>query len=294
MNVIVHDGRLIRDLSADQFTIETRHKSSKILHVKDDNRPRRILLLVDTGPRVTQKIRNVEAGVIRDMLSEARPVDFFALRIVGQPEKQITFGEPQSEILALANDLGTQNDKSGRTEGVLDALLDAAKWFHEPMPGDAIFLMTLGFEDEHKASFRAVAKELASRHVRLFSLQFAPVVTGGFAGGLYRFTPRSFEWLATPTAFLNREDVANMSWYSGGYMFAENILGDAQHDLEVSDEKLEEIKIAASRMQSAITEMYGIELETSPGELKLSLSPDLQKKVPNATPIYPRYPVLCQ
>jgi len=294
MNVVAHDGKLLRGLSADQFTTESRHKGSKILRVRDDSRPRRILLLVETGPRVSQKIRNVEADVLRDMLSEARPIDFFALRTVGQPQIKITFGESHNEILAGANELGPQHSKSERIEGVLDALLDATAWFREPTPGDAVFLMTLGFGDEHKATYRAVEKELASRHVRLFSLQFAPVVAGGFTGGLVQLTPRGYDVLASPAAFLNREDVGNMSWNSGGYMVAENIVGDAQNDPEVSAEKLEGIKIAASRMQSAIADMYRVDLEASPGQLKLSLASDLQKKVPNATLIYPRYEVLCQ
>src|SRR5262249_5221342 len=289
MNVIVHDGRLIRDLTADQFTTETRHQRAKILRMRDDSRPRRILLLVDTGSGVPQKIRNVEASVITDMLAEARPEDSFALRTVGPSEKRIGFGEARNEILSVANELRRHTSNPGRIEDTLDALLDAATWFREPFPGDAIFMMTLGFGGEHKVAYRAVEKELATRHVRLFSLQFAPVVVGGYTPGLVQLTPRGYDMLASPTAFLNREDVGNMSWNSGGYMVAENILGDAQHDFEVSAEKLEEMKIAASRIQSAITDMYRVDMEVSPGQLKLSLAPDVQKRVPNATPIYPRH-----
>jgi hypothetical protein len=76
-------------------------------------------------------------------------------------------------------------------------------------------------------------------------------MVGSLTGGMVRFTPRGPDVMVSPLFIPNNEDVGNLSWSSGGYALDEGILGDSQRNSKVTDEKLEEVKTAASRMHSA-------------------------------------------
>jgi hypothetical protein len=293
LNVIVRDGRLIRDLRADQFTGETKHDSVRVLAAIDDAGPRRILLILETGRSVPTKIRALESSVVADMLSEARSGDSFALLTTRGFRKALPFDTSPDVIAAAVKELETKAASDGDGSGVLDALLEGAGRFDRSKPGDAIFLMTLGLESEHKASYSSVRKQLANRQVRLFSLQFTPFLAGSVTGGIMRFTPRGVDVIAHPSFVPNDESAGNLSSDSGGYTISETILGDAQHDYAVTSEKLEEIKTAVSRMHSAIMEYYRVTLDTVPSKLSLTLVPDLQNKVPSAMTIYPKQLPTC-
>ena len=204
------------------------------------------------------------------------------------------FGSSPDVIISAAKELETQPGGSDPSnDGVLDVLLKGAESFHEPRPGDSIFLFTLGLESEHKVSYSKVQKELADRKIRLFGLQLGPVMTGSSQGGVLRFTPRGVDELASSAFIPDYENVGNLSLSSGGYALGENILGDSQHDYEITAEKLETIKTFASRMQSAITEYYRLTMQTSRDPFSLDLATNVRKKVPSAVTIYPRQLPVC-
>jgi hypothetical protein len=193
------------------------------------------------------------------MLSEARPEDSIALLTAGGPKMQVQFGGPRDAILKAVSDLEIQPPGREQPGGVLDAILEGANWFQKPRPGDSIFLLTLGFDSEHKTDYRYVQEELTRRRrLRLFSIQFAPGVIGT-AGGNTLTKSNGVTWVmsevgnftAVPPSVINNQNVTNMSWTTGGYSVEENILGDPQHDYKVTANDLDTIKTAASRMQIA-------------------------------------------
>jgi hypothetical protein len=300
VNIVNRDGRLLRNLKADQFTAEYKHgHSPKILSVGEDSNPRRVLLVLETGSRVPAKILAVEAAVVTDLLSEARPEDSFALVTARGAKKELRFGVSREAVLGATKDLTSQN-QAVQGEGVLDALLEGTRWFSEARPGDSVLLLTLGFDSDHKVSYREVQKELTSRRLRLFSIQFAPGVMGTVggatitkSGGKKWFTPGIIDFTAVPLATPNSQTVDLMSWASGGYAIEENILGDPQHDYEVTDKDVEAIKTAASRMQSAIVQYYVVRLDRPGQELNIGLTPDIRKRVPSAQAIYSRQALVC-
>jgi len=294
VNVIVPGGRLIRELKSEQFVAKTKHHPLRVLTANDESGPRRILLVLEAGHGVPAKIRAVESSVVMDMLSEARSQDSFALLTARGPNKALPFGSSSDAIISAAKELETQtggNYPGGR--GVLDVLLDGAESFHEARPGDSIVLFTLGLESEHKVSYSRVRKELADRQIRLFGLQFGPVMAGSLEGGMLMFTPRGIDEWASQAFFPNYEDLGNLSLGTGGYALEENILGDFQRDYKISADKLEEIKTLASRMHSAIQEYYRLNIEPSRDPFSLDLTPNVRKKVPNALTIYPRQLQAC-
>ena len=93
--------------------------------------------------------------------------------------------------------------------------------------------------------------------------------------------------------FPNREDEGSLSWGSGGYSVQVDIVGGGQREQQLTDKKLEALKAAASRMQSAMTEYYRLTLDSAPPQLTLSLASNLKNKVPNAVVIYPRQLPAC-
>jgi len=286
-NVVVPDGRLVRDLSASQFVAECRHKPVKVMAATQDSGKRRILLILETGPDVPEKVRRAEYSIVADVLAEARPEDSFGLLTAGGPEKKVAFGQSHDAILAAAKELETNTDSKARGNGVLDAIMAGAGWFDEPGLGDAILLMSTGLQNEHHASFKQVRKELADRQVRIFSLLFAPRMLGTITGPTIGFSQGRTELIFDQTYLPNKEDEDSLSWGSGGYSMQVDIVGGGQHDQGVTDQKLEALKTAASRMQSAMTEYYRVTVDSYPGQITLRLASDLKNKVPNAVVIYP-------
>jgi hypothetical protein len=237
---------------------------------------------------VPERVRVAEYRIVADMLSEARPEDSFGLLTARGPEKEVSFGQSRDAILAAVRELETNTDSKDRGNGVLDALMAAAGWFNEPRGGDAILLMTMGLESEHHASFKQVRKELTDRQVRIFSLLFAPRMLGTITGPTVRLSQTGPQLVFDQTYLLNREDESSLSWGSGGYSVQVDIVGGGQREERLTEEKLEALKTAASRMQSAITEYYRLTFNSSPAQITLGLASDLKNKVPNIVVIYPK------
>jgi hypothetical protein len=171
--------------------------------------------------------------------------------------------------------------------------MTAAAWFDQPQPGDAILLLSMGLESEHHASFKQVYKVLTNREVRVFSLLLGTRVEGTISGPIVKMSSAGLEVLMEPSYSPNREDDSNLSWGSGGYSVQVDIVGGGQWEQQLTDKKLEALKTAASRMQSAMTEYYLLTLSSSPAQLTLSLAADLKNKVPKAVVIYPRQLPAC-
>ncbi len=293
VNVVVPDGRLIRELDASQFVAQTKRQTVPVLTATDDSGPRRILLVLESGRHVPERVRTAQYGVVAEILSEARPEDSFGLLTARGPDKEVHFGESRDAILAAVRELQANIDSKGSTVGILDALMTGAGWFDQPKPGDAIFLMSMGLESEHHATFKQVYKELTNRQVRVFSLLLGPRMEGTVSGAIVKMSSGGLEVLMEPSYSPNLEDDSNLSWGSGGYSVEVDLVGAGQREEQLTDKKLETLKSAASRMQSAITEYYRLTLESTPAQIMLGLATDLKNKVPKAVVLYPRQLPAC-
>lgn len=294
VNVIVPDGRLIRDLPDAEFVAEGKREPAKIVEVIRDRGPRRILLLVETGRNVPKRVRVAESGIVADMLSEARPDDSFALLTARGKIKEVRFGESPDTISTSLKELETATGTEQKGNGVLDALDAAVGWFAQPRVGDSIVLMSTGLQTEHQAGFKQVRQEMTARQIRVFSLLFAPRIYGTIVAPTVRFSSTGPQVIFDQTYFPNSEDEASLSWATGGYSVQVDIVGDSQREERLTDQKLEDLKTAASRMQSAITEFYRLTVSAPTGRLALGLSSDIKEKVPQALILYPRQLPPCQ
>ncbi len=292
-NVVVSDGRLIRDLSVTQFVAQTKRQTVPVLTATDDSSPRRILLVLESGHHVPERVRTAQYSIVADILSEARLEDSFGLLTARGADKEVRFGESREAILAAVKELQSNTDTKGSSIGVLDALMTGAGWFAQPKPGDAIFLMSMGLESEHHASFKQVYKELTNRQVRVFSLLLGSRMEGTVSGAIVKMSSGGLEVLMEPSYSPNREDDSNLSWGSGGYSVQVDLVGSGQREEQLTDKKLEALKSAASRMQSAITEYYRLTLESTPAQVTLGLATDFKNKVPKAVVLYPRQLPVC-
>ncbi len=54
-NVVIPDGRLIRDLNAGQFVGQAKHEPVNIAAATQDSGPRRILLVLETGRQLPRE-----------------------------------------------------------------------------------------------------------------------------------------------------------------------------------------------------------------------------------------------
>jgi len=287
-NVVVPDGRLLRDLNASQFIAQAKHTPVKVTEATQESGPRRILLVLETGRHVPERVRVAEYNIVADVLSEARPEDAFGLLTARGPVKEVRFGQPRDAILAAVKELETGTDSKEQGNGVLDTLMTGAQWFDEPKPGDAILLMSLGFESPHRASFGQVRKALTDRQVRIFSLMLGTRMIGTYTGPTISFFSERPQVLLDPSYSPNMEDETSLAWGSGGYSAQVDIVGSGQQEQQLTDKRLEALKTAASRMQSAITEYYRLTLNSSPAQITLGLAPEVKNKIPNAVVLYPR------
>ena len=289
VNVIVPDGRLLRGLNADQFMVQAKRTDARISAISDDSGPRRILFLLETGPDVPAAVRVAASRVVADVLSQARAEDSFALLTAGGPRLELPFSQDRARFSEVLRSLEQEPaNKPSRGEGVLDALLRGASWFPEGKSSDGILLFTTGLEKDHRTSFAAVQKQLADRRIRLFSFLFAPIQAGDWVG-LVRFSATGIDshWGFVP----NRQTIGDLSWGSGGYLMQPG--GAPQRGYKLTDDNLELLKTAASRMYSAIIEYYRVtlELNVAPREIKFDVVKSVRRKVPGVQILYPRqYP----
>jgi hypothetical protein len=172
IGVINSGGESFRGLSPQDFQAHG-PKGVGIASVSYDDGPRRLLMVVDTGKKLSVGAHKAEVELVKSIVAASRPEDSLALITARGPGGLVKFGEERSSLVAALD----SNANTGKDRGVLDAIVDSIEWFSDPHPGDAIVLIAASTEGNHKANPKSVAKALATHHIRLFGLALGPVMT---------------------------------------------------------------------------------------------------------------------
>lgn len=170
INVVDHEGNLVRGLGPTEFRAELRKRPLKILSNTATSAPRRVVILVDLSGS-TSRVEGFVHSVAKYIATSMRPekqrpaVVLFSDHII----ESIDFSRPAEQV---ARTLAELPETKGRT-ALFDALKYAADMFGPPLPGDSVFLISDGGEDASKTRQKDVEEEFLAKKIRIFSFNLA-------------------------------------------------------------------------------------------------------------------------
>jgi hypothetical protein len=284
--VVLPDASLVQRLGTGGFVAHDKSGPAKIEAVGSDRNARRILLVVETGKQVPSSARKVQAEILTEILKNARPEDSFALLTMRGPRREIRFGATHEMLTSSIEEIETGVAGKNQEGGALDTIFEGIDWFHPPKAGDAILVLTMGIESNHRVSFAKVRDGLVKARIHLFGFQLGPII-----GGYYRtgFGASAFGQ-TVPTAWIdpNHENLFALSKYTGAFVALENAEGDPWKEYQLTDQRLHAIRHVAHQEYQAIVEFYKIQVQGSPKDLVIDLTDSIRRQLPQAEVSYPR------
>jgi len=290
----MRDSIFSGELSAEAFVARDEKGPIRVLSATYDRGSRRIVFIAENAKKMPAAARKIEAAVISHILSKARAEDSFAFITAGGPRVEMRFGSNREAIRAAAEQL--ENPPQGKPEkgGVLDAVLEATTWLQPRQVGDSIFLMTMGLERKHKASFSKVRAAVAAGGIRVFAVQLGlseiRSISYGLGGAVPYGGPDSDLYSAgfgLTTFFRQTTQLADGS---GGICVVE---GTEEKRYQLTDERLKGLKQGAEQMYQIITEHYVVQLDSTGSQLSLTLAPSVLEQLPWVLLRYPEFLPRC-
>jgi hypothetical protein len=200
VNVFNRDLKVQSDLQATDLNVELDRRRVQVHSLLPDNRPRRIVLMVDTSGSMEASQRHTGWGI-------ALPAAAYAVDVVpasasvalvtfsDMPRQESTYFESPKVVGAKVLDLNRRQPQ-GATR-LFDSIHQVLVGFTELHSGDAIYVVTDGGDNKSRISQVKLRQELIARGVRLFAFlvlrpteaQTEEEVTGSFqVGNLAEFT----------------------------------------------------------------------------------------------------------
>jgi hypothetical protein len=283
--VTMPDDSLVKGLGANSFVANDKRGPTKIELVRSDRAPRRTLFVVETGKQVPPAARKVEAEILTEILKYARPEDSFALLTTHGPRREVRFGAGNETLASTVEEIGIGLSGKNQGTGVLDTIFEGIDWFQNHKIGDAVFVLTMGIESNHRFSFAKVRDGLVNAHTRLFGFQLGRFISGYYRAGV---GPSPFDQFRTAWIDPNQEHLFALSKYTGGIVALENAEGDPWKEYRLTNERLHAIRHVAQQEYKAIAEFYRIQIQGSPKDLEIALTDSIRKQLPQAEVSYPR------
>jgi len=178
VNVLDAHGQQDLGLTSEQFRADFQGQAVKVVSAKLQGGSQRILMLVDVSASVwfDAQQRELVRLVADDIVSSGPPQAQLALAAFSSKfETIIKFGQGREAVREAILSLNSGAVKassppfaSGET-GMNDAILEAANVFGSPQPGDVVYAITDGLDNESKSSTAKVLQYLEQRNIRLFA-----------------------------------------------------------------------------------------------------------------------------
>ncbi len=178
--VNVFDERMqsVPGLTAANFRGEFRSQPVQVLSATLDTEPRRIVLLVDVSESMATRVGRWELAVeAAEHLLGTGPADStIALVTFGEKVEPHTGFDYDSQkarqALKAARPAGDSSDPSGTRTALRDAVVEAVELLAPVRSGDAIYLITDGFDTFSRAKDEEVEAALVGSGARLFVAVF--------------------------------------------------------------------------------------------------------------------------
>jgi len=282
VSAILADGRVIQNVKPEQLRATIAGKPVKIAELHEEQRPRRILLVVENGKRVQGKARDLVVDTLKNVVDNAREEDQFALVTLRGPSVQLPFGSSRGQLLEALEQLRSQPRSQDEITGMLDAILSATDFFHEAATGDAIIAEVVDFEPPGRVAPEKFVEALTTKGIQMFGLALGPAAVGALrvsspVAGAHEGPLWSFDSIYS--------DIIDLTWRTGGYHDIE-ITNNVQREYQPTTARIEELRTTVWRMYSAIVSSYSVQLDRpfsikSNARLKFELLlPNLQNAKP--------------
>jgi hypothetical protein len=165
----------MRPLSSIDFQGAYQKKPVRITSATVNQEPPRVVLLLDaSGSMQDAKSKwNFAVGIGEDLVTGLPPTTEIGLAYFST--KSIRVAVPTSERQKLKNELETLRTDSNalppkpRKTALWDAIIDSFNMFDRPRLGDAIYLITDGYDNASSGTSKEVTQTLGAVGVRLFA-----------------------------------------------------------------------------------------------------------------------------
>jgi len=176
VNVLDERMQPVSGLTAVNFRGRFRDEEVRIVSVTADTQPRRIVLLVDVSESMATRVGRwglaVEAA--EHLLGTGPPDSTIALVTFAEKVEARTgfeFETPKArQALKAARPAGDSSDPSGARTALRDAVMEATRLLTPSRAGDAIYLITDGYDTFSRAKDEEVEAALLGSGARLFAM----------------------------------------------------------------------------------------------------------------------------
>jgi hypothetical protein len=279
-------GRPILGFAPADFQAKFRGKPVKILSIIPDDRPRRIVILLDTSGSMSGEPRGRKWEIARaiavHLVDAHLPNTSLALFFFSdQVHEQIGFSDGTPAIAKRLLDISANPDyvkKSvlGKT-ALYDAVLAALHLLDAPGFSDSIYLISDGGDNNSRSKQRDVRRALVSSGVRLHASVLAPTDD------------------RVPEDLLGLSDITEMTTATGGVVLGPVGRTRAPHvmSFDLNQEERQALSVGLQYLEADVLSNVRVELELPEtpnkwGEWSLELSHEKQKQFKHTSIAYPR------
>jgi hypothetical protein len=267
------------------FQAKFRGKPAKILSIVRDERPRRIVILLDTSGSMVGEPRGSKweiARAIAAYLVDAHlPNTSLALLFFSdQVHEQIGFSDGSPAAAKRLLDISANSDYVKKnvlgTTALYDAVLAALHLLDAPGFSDSIYLISDGGDNKSRSNKRDVGRALVSSGVRLHASLFAPTNN------------------RNPEELVGLKDISEMATATGGIILAtvgEWTPGGTSFDLRPQQRQALSAGLLVLYADILGDVRVELELPETPNKWSkwsLELSHEMQKQFRHASIAYPR------
>ncbi len=231
----------------------------KVLSIVPDDRPHRIVIMVDASGTMATKWQEVLAPA-SNLAETTLPNTRMALLIFKDKiEEQVSFSQGQSAVAERLRQIRSIKNASGQAAGgrtaLFDSLLAGLQLLETPTSADSLYLISDGADNASHAHFNDVAQSLSSSGARLF----VSLIVGHFGN-------RS----PTPEEERGPLDMNNLVRRTGG-----EINTPFSQGFPTKPEEAERLSQAMNRFFRAMAQNYRVEVEL-PAALEKPISWELK------------------
>jgi hypothetical protein len=279
-------GRPILGFAPADFQSKFRGKPIKILSIIPDDRPRRVVILLDTSGSMSGEPRGhkweIARAIATHLVDAHLPSTSLALLFFSdQVHEQIGFSDGIPTVAKRLLDISANPDYVKKnvlgTTALYDAVLAALHLLDAPGFSDSIYLITDGGDNKSRSNQRDVRRALVSSGVRLHASVLAPTDD------------------RVPEDLLGLSDITEMTTATGGVVLGPVGRKRAPHvmSFDLNQEERQALSVGLRYLEADVLSNVRVELELPEtpnkwGEWSLELSHEKQKQFKHVSIAYPR------